>query len=226
MRILGGVLVCALAASASADVTFESVDFSAFHNYRITSFGGTYPRGNVELGGVPFSIPKNTRDNVWFSDPDFTRTDEIAIDIPVSLFGVDVIHTLMNTVFGDAGLSLLAIEFTGHDGDTPLAHRVDFVGDDDIREYLQGGNTNSINGVTTVEVWASTSGTRRLDKQAIDLPEAFRRATLDNIRIIDSGSVDVQRVFLAGITAELNPVPAPAAGLALLSLGLFRRRSR
>jgi len=167
--VLGG-----LAASASGDFVFEPVDFSKAHNFRLQDLHSNFPEGIVELGGVPFDIPKNTPFNIWLADPSFSNNEPVILDIPINVFGVDEVHSLINTIWGVADTSMLTLEFFGDGGggDGPgkgdAYYRVDLVGNDDIREYLQGANINEINGETTTEVFLSNNGQKRLDKVFIE----------------------------------------------------------
>lgn len=222
--VLGG-----LAASAGGAPVFEPFDFSNAHNFRLQDLHSNFPEGLIELGGVPFDIPKNTPNNIWLADPSFSSSDPIILDIPIGVFGVMEVHSLISTIWGVADISLLTIEFFGEGGgDGPSIgdpyHRVDLVGNDDIREYLQGANTNEINGESTVEVFLSNNGQKRMDKVAITLPNSFHNTTLLSIRVTDLGGVGVQRTVLSGITLGVIPAPGSIVVLAGGLMAATRRR--
>ena len=104
----------------------------------------------------------------------------------------------------------------------------------DIRDWLWGSWTNSINGTTTTNVFNSTGGfdyQARLDMQTIDLPGDFLSQTLETIRVIDTGSNPFyQRILLNGVTVEVIPEPSTITLFGLGAIGLFgygwRRRKR
>lgn len=88
-------------------------------------------------------------------------------------------------------------------------------GNDDIRDFLAGSFTNSINGVTTIQVFTAGSGHQnevRLDMQIIELPAEFLTRTLTNMRVIDSGGATLQRIWLAGLTCETGSCPPDLNG--------------
>ena len=72
----------------------------------------------------------------------------------------------------------------------------------------------AINGTTTINVFNNGSSGQRLDKQLFVLPAAFASETLTEIKLIDTGATNVQRIFLAGVTVQTVPLPG-----ALLLLG-------
>lgn len=211
--LLGGAL-------AQAD-TYIPLDFSSQYNIGRDYFmnGHTYPMGDTELGGVPFTL---SRGNLigWNAHLAVGEGPHV-LSIPVNAYGAREVHTLINTFWGQPGpASYLAIEFYGSQG---AFARYELVGNDDIRDFSQGNYTNAINGVSTVEVFNNGLG-QRLDKQTFDLPEVFEGQVLSEIRLIDSGATDFQRAFVFGATVL---VPEPASVLTLLgglAAAMMRRR--
>lgn len=210
---------------------FLPQDFSALHNSRMQNYDGqasSYPEGSVTLGGVPFDIPAGGL-NVWNATAALGDNPRI-LSIPVGVFGVDKVHTLINTWWGQIGGGTFAsVRFLGTGA---LDYSVSLDGNDDIRDYLQTIYANSINGTTTVEVFKAGSGHYdevRLDKQVFDLPAAFNTETLLSIELIDNGGENFQRVFLAGMTVELVPEPELCgvfAGIGMMAFAMGRRRVR
>lgn len=211
-------------APAPAMASFVTVDFSSQHNHRIQSNTGApsnYPEGQVTLGGVPFDIPVGGN-NAWHSNTAANSGSGVQVlDVAVGVFGAERVHTLINNYWGRAGSNLALLEFFGSGG---AYFAKPLIGNNDIRDYLASSFTNSINGVTTVEVFVSNAGRQaRLDMQTIELPDVFLTQTLDTVRLTDSGNVNLQRVWLAGLTVG---VPEPTALLlagGVLSLAASRR---
>ncbi len=203
------VCVSFLSMPAYADTSYYSVDFSSVHNVNFSNTsimpnGNTFPTGQQTLGGIPFDIPESG-DNYWnshFSEDGIldTGSNPKSIDIQVNRFGVSEVHTLINTLGGQAGNSYACLEFFGSDG---AYYKKDLYGNSDIRDFNQGRWTNIINNTTTIKVFDNSQG-QRLDKQMIELPIAFLDEELSMIRLTDNGRDNFQRVFLAGITVGVD----------------------
>jgi hypothetical protein len=126
----------------------------------------------------------------------------------------------MNSTWGAPGPNSYAyLEFFGSGG---AYFRKDLVGNIDIRDYGHPGFTDTINGTTTINVYrqpipGQPTGYWTLDKQEIDLPDAFHTQTLDRIRVVDNGAnyseglSYAQRVFLYGVTVQALTLPDLAA---------------
>ena len=216
--LLGGV------GQARAD--FIAVDFSANANASLQALDSSYPAGNVTLGGIPFAIP-SSGNNIWRgdvpSDPGI-RT----LTIPVGVYGVENVYSLINSFGGQPGPSSYAsVEFIGSGG---ADYIYDLVGNSDIRDWNNDGFTNSINDTTTINVVSLEGGQHRLDMQTYSLPAAFQSQTLTDIVLTDSGDDNFQRVFLAGLTVASTPEPSTLTLLGIGAAGLvgygWRRRRR
>ena len=69
-------------------------------------------QGDIDLGGIPFSIPSYPELNAWTSYPPWNPDPfPITLDIPVSLTGVNRVYTLINTIGGEEGGPYEWIEF-------------------------------------------------------------------------------------------------------------------
>jgi hypothetical protein len=204
-----------------ANARFDSVGFIN---------GGTYPTGSplVTLDGVDYRLPA-TGNCMWHSANQFVGSiaNPRSVTIPVNLFGIDAVYTLMGTWWGEkAAGSLANIRFNGSGG---LVHALDLDGGVHIRDYNYNPTyTTSLDPAITLQVWSNGAGagSQHVDRQRFDLPAAFDMATLESIVLTDYGSDGVQRTFIAAVT--LQPVPVPAAiwclGAGVCSLLGFRRR--
>lgn len=214
MRAIGLGIQCSLillvvGTNYSQAYEFIPVDISSVSNGKLQdpypgpTCGIALPdsiTGDRSFGGVPFRIAMEGLNywNSYLAPGPNPRTVDVLMGIDRVVIRV---HALIGSYWGQPGPDAYAIiECFGAAG---TYHREDLVGNDDIRDYNQDYFTNSINGVTTIEVasYHSFGSGQRLDKMSIDLPLDF--GILTAIRVTDSGGDDLQRVFLAGITCEL-----------------------
>jgi len=218
-------LLLFMASAAQAAMTYTPVGFPTFYNDRITNRPGGFPEGmGLTLGGIPFNIPPG-QNNIWWSGA--YPNGLISINIPVNIFGVREVHTLINTGWGKTGGPYTWLEFYGTNG---AYYRKDLYGDSDIRGWQQDSTYWTTNNISlpTVNVWGN--GTQRLDKQFITLPEAFADETLLSITMSDSGALDFSRSYLQGLTVGSVPIPGSlwllGGGLLGLAPALRRHWSR
>ncbi len=123
--------------------------------------------------------------------------------VPVDVFGATSVQTLMDTAWGTSTPGLASVEFIGTGG---ADYVLNLVGGVDVRDYNRNVFTNTINGTTTQNVFTTSDGQNRLDKQSIALPAAFASQTLLQIAFIDNGANYSQRLFVAGVTVETATV--------------------
>lgn len=226
MKTIASLAFLALAGTASAQYTTlnYAADLNTARNDALIANGGTFPTGAQTFDSVPFQIGNgpNVNDPWAWSGVHAVTGGPATLVIPVNIFGVSEAYSLINTFWGANGLpALAAITFNATNG---VTYTKDLVGNDDIRDYNQWIWTNSINGITTKQVF-NNNQSQRLDMQTFALPAAFANETLLNITVSDTGATDVQRLIVAGMTVKV--VPAPASGLAMVGgLGLLARRRR
>lgn len=178
-----------------------------------------YPQGSVTLGGIPFNIPVYPpNNNDWdsnFGGGSGTRT----LTIPVNLYNVKEVHTVMGVSYGSDGLQLTSLQFNWSGGLTFTKVLTDGV---DIRDWWAGSGPQTISP-PTVQVYAGI-GTpppylaTRLDKQVFFFNEApYNNRTLESIVITDNGADGVHRAFIYGLTA--GTASPNLGGLSLLLFG-------
>ncbi|MBW3625711.1 MAG: hypothetical protein KY468_20140, partial [Armatimonadetes bacterium] len=191
--------------STTTAAEYKPIDIAPLANYNIRSpeYPGL-PVGPVTLGGIPFNLLAGEW-NTWHSH--FAEGENPRfIDIPVNLEKVGEVHTLINTYWGQPGPnSYVTLEFFGHRG---AYYKKDLVGNVDIRDFNPNPQwTNTINLTTSIAVYGD--GGKRLDKQAVVLPEAFLNEDLVKIRFSDTGRQEFQRAFLVGVTARTQGKEVP-----------------
>jgi len=165
--------------------------------------GNTFPIGAQNFGGVPFAIPTGPN-NYWNAAAAANfGSGIVSLTIPVGVYGVTSAFTLLNTFWGWPGpTAYLSVTFTGSDGATET---VTLVGDVNVRDYNNDGNTNTINNTSTIQVWQNGLG-QRLDRQEYILPAAFRSQTLTSVTITDAGNqghgTNGSRAVFSGLTVS------------------------
>jgi hypothetical protein len=208
-------------------VGFSPVDFSSQANFTWVGpetdpsgptsvyFPGG-PTGNQVLGGVPFDITSNASGyQAWnaYTASAGGNAEEV-LTIPVGVYGVSDVYTLINTYWELLGPnSAASLIFNGSAGTT---YTVDLVGNSDIRGWLLPAQ---VNGTSTTNVYHEssngfTTGAGALDMQKIVLPSAFATQTLTTIELVDDGATGIQRTILDGVTVEQSPTVTPIGAAA------------
>lgn len=185
-----------------AEAAYLPIDLSAVANYH--NDGSGFPSGSQTLDGKPFSL-----NNSWFSHIADKRNASVSLNIPVNVYGVESVYTLINTVWGQSYPNTYAfLEFFGSDNGYL---RVDLYGNKHIRDYSNSRWTNSLDSNLAKEIWSNGTGLR-LDMQTFVLPPTFSDELLLSVKLTDNGAWEFQRSFIEGVTVS-HPVPVPATTL-------------
>ena len=188
------IIAIAFTAAASARAGEIPIDISGLVNEPWTFSGpdgagiingSTYPTGNQNFGGIPFAIPIGPN-NYWegAAAANF-GSGTVSLTIPIGVPGVTSVFTLLNSMWGHAGpQAYLFVTFNGSNGATATQP---LVGNVNVRDYNNDGNTNTINNTATVQVWDNGLG-QRLDRQEYILPAAFASQVLTSVTITDTGN--------------------------------------
>jgi hypothetical protein len=196
------VSLAAIAFAASARAGEIPVDISALVNapwsYQLSN-PGTFPTGNLNLGGVPFSIPTGPN-NYWSGNQAANGgPDTATLTIPVGLVGVTSAFTLLNTTCGQPGPdAYLFITFNWSNGATATQR---LLGDVNVRDYNNDGCTDSINNTSTTQVWQNGLG-QRLDRQEYIVSAGFSDEVLTSVTITDTGRELFSRAVFSALTVS------------------------
>jgi len=213
-------LLSAVAANGFAN-SFVPLDLGDYNfDYRnLAGAASQFPVGANTLGGVDFLMPISGGTG-WASAND---ADRILTLGGLNIAQADKVHVLVNTFWGSTGRT--ATMTVKGDGGTVVTKTL--YGGSDMRDYLFGAYTNTINGTTTVNVFNAGSGygnAVRFDMLTLDLGAEFQTENLVEVEFVDNGANGVSRMFTAGVTVEAVPEPGSLAALALGAAALRRRR--
>jgi len=203
-------VLCWLSATG-LEAGFMPVSLGAAANTTIGAFGllnaNLFPTGPQNYGGVPFNVGPT-----WSADVAAGQQQKIGLEqtvIPINVFGVATMYTLMNSQWGQTSGTFVSLIFTFGDGST---YTVGLGANQAIRDYNNYTWTNSISsswsapgGLTdsTVSIWndngmpcnqapggicSIASGSyQRLDEQIINLPTNSLNLTLVSLTVVDGG---------------------------------------
>lgn len=181
-------------------------DGNANLQMQLLTAGTSFPKGYTTLGNIPFQLSPNGN-NFWCGAIG-TEPNPRMLSVPVAIDSVKTVYALMNLYWGKPHDSTIAaIEFVG----SPCAlYRVPLVANVNIRDFdtIPPSFADSIDTAFAKEVFNNHKG-QRLDCLKFELPPEFFGQKLTEIRVIDSGENDVQRVFVYGITVGTSPLPIP-----------------
>lgn len=236
IRLAVVAAVVGVLSAAPVKAGFIQVSLAPYANARIQGYqpgAAGYPEGMVTLGGIPFNIQNVGGNNAWNAEG-VSGPQPHVLSIPLNIPNVTEAHTLINTFYGQPGpTSYVTLELFGTGG---AYYRKDLIGNVDVRDHFFAGNTNSINGTSTINVYSSGGGRgleNRLDKQQLFLPSAFQGQSLTEFRLTSTGGVGISDASIQGLTfvTAAAAVPAPAtavlagtAGLAFAAFARLRRR--
>jgi hypothetical protein len=198
--------------------------------------GGAYdplfPSSSQVLGGVPFSFQSAPNGDTAFYGGTAGNPMAGSLTIPVNIFGVSAVYTLINTAYGTPGSTVGSVTFNGSGGDSYTVALVEGV---NVRDHYYGGFVNTTTDPSTTEAvfGVNSPGYAHLDMQTFMLPASFGSETLTDIIFNATGGFPNGNPFLAGATVQANgAVPDQTQFcelIALLALGVFglcvRRRT-
>jgi hypothetical protein len=176
---------------------FREIPLTNVINYNLASEGFNTPRGNVILGNVPFQLPIQGNTS-WNANVGFGPNPRTVL-IPIQQSGVKNIYSLINTFWGSPSGIHARIILQFSDGTTQIK---ELQGNSDIRDFRQNNYTNTINNLTTVNVY--NSGSDRLDMLRISVNDTNTIKVLSSILIEDNGTQGFQRIVLSGLTLGLS----------------------
>lgn len=195
--------------------TFDAADYGVGgHDYTLSP--PTRRRGVTRIGLTPYVVPLEGPD-VWYPGSPL-ETGTFVLDMPLMIPGPSEVHTSINTYWGQAGEpSLVRVEFFGSDG---AYYQQELLGGIHIRDVnpdnpvhrttspltTQGTTFGRLNVGLDEPDWISLGALWNNDSQRIILPPEFLSQDLVRMRLTDAGAPEVQRAFLAGMTAVIpNP---------------------
>lgn len=230
-----------MAASGRAELSFQTINMLALGqgNSSLPASGpltaGAFPYGTPStFEGVPFYITSDAN-QVWAAATAAGEWSQapVSITFQMPVNNIYGFYTLANTWWGTNGLTAVKYTFTFDDN---TSYSVSLTNGVDLRDFnVYAGNTwaTTINGTTTINVYADPETTYHLDRQWIDLAAAgFGGKNLVSFTIEDTGGWNNSRIFLAAATAQVGEagqvVPEPSPLLLLSVAGgfalLLRRR--
>jgi cysteine-rich repeat protein len=165
------------------------------------SDGGTYSAlfpGTHTWNGVPFEL---VLDSYGFTAWHKPGSAPESLAIPVNVFGVTRVYTIINSAWGTIGAMVGSVEFFGSDGSY---YSVPLVEGTNIRDHYDGDYVNTIDEITAVPAFNVGSGRARLDMQIYSLPDSFTGEVLTSIHFTSAGRGDETGVpFIVAATVEM-----------------------
>lgn len=218
------IAVLPVVSQAATTITYTPVDLSPVANCRVQTNCYAYPaggvpgapEGSVTLGGIPFNLGPVGGNNGWSYATSINGTPRGSgvLTLGVNIPNPTTVYTLINTGYGFAGpIHKGVIEFKGSNG---AFYAKVLAGNDDVRtnaNYCANSCTNSINGITTTNVFlanpvAYAASEVRIDKQAITLPPEFQSQNLTQIILYDwDMPYYYSFVAIAGVTVASTSDP-------------------
>lgn len=220
-------LGCAASAATYTPVVLPSLDTDIRTWSDGSAYNPLFPSSSQVFGGVPFNFQADANGNTAFEG---VGNGGPSLTIPVNVFGVSSVYTLINTAFGSAGSDVGWVTFNGSLGNS---YTVQLIEGANVRDHYWDGFVNTTSDPTTTEaVWGLNSpGNAHLDMQNFILPSIFASETLDNIVFASNLLGGDGQPFIAGATvlSSVSTVPdggftAGLLGLSVGVLGLVRRR--
>lgn len=219
LRILV-LMVFVYAPAARADAI--QLDLSNLVNSDLTAYSGgnNYPQhgGMLTVDGISFLLSKGKNSDTAVIQTPTDSGDSQTFAIPVGIFGVTSVDTLINSAFGSCGTNVGQIEFVG----STTTFTETLTEGSNVRDHFNGNFCNSAINVSGTASFG-VGGQDRLDLQQFALPAAFASQKLESIEFIGLGQGRSGSPFLATATVftapsaeipEPNLLPFAALGLA------------
>jgi hypothetical protein len=225
-EISGAILSSTFAAllvafSALSQARADIVDLSGLVNADLTVYanGSLYPQngGPLTVGGVGFNLATVSDGHTGVIQGNCGQYGNSCVAnasylIPVNLFGVGTVYTLMNSAWGEIGSTIGSLVLTGALGET---YTYNLVEGDNIRDHNNDGYNNFAANISGSASYGG--GQVRLDMQTILLPVAFDSDTLLSIQFNAFGGYPEGDPFIAAIST-MSAVPGPVVGTGLPGL--------
>ncbi len=209
-----------------------SISISPLVNSDLTGYtgGANYPQqgGPLTVSGIPFNLATIGPDGHTAVIQSST-TDGVSeiYSIPIGLFGVTSVYTLINTAFGGCGQNVGELDFVG----SSTTSQYVLTEGTNVRDHFDGSFCNTVTNIGGAAYFGG--GQDRLDMQSVDL-SGFSSQTLERIDFKSYGAGLGGAPFLAALTVDepadspWDPVPEPLLEpLALIAvLVAVKARSR
>jgi hypothetical protein len=196
--LASSIIALGLCSGANAYTPIELPQLNTnIENWSDGSRYNPYFPSESQLGGVPFTLIQDDAGNNSFIG---------TLTIPIGIFGVSTVYTLMNTATGQLGAQVGTLTAIGSSG---AIQSFALVVGDNIRDHYYGNyvNTISSNYVTLNVAGGSQPGTAHLDMQAFALNSEFAQQTLTSITFSGAGGNPQGVPFIAGLTVSAVPEP-------------------
>jgi len=217
------LMLASAAASLTAPAeTFTSISLPSLDtDIRSFNDGAAYsplfPATSQTLGGVPFNFQADVIGNTAF----IGGVGANSVTIPVNVFGVSSVYTLINTAFGSLGADVGSVTFHGSLGDT---FTIQLIEGQNVRDHYFGSFVNTTSDPSTQQAvfGINSAGHSHLDMQTFTLPIGFANETLVNMVFTDNLLGSDGLPFIAGATVlSSSSVPENSSSALLLTMALI-----
>jgi hypothetical protein len=198
-----------------APVVLSPVDFSSCAN--LVESTGAPPGANAGNAMTKFAALTFTTLDPAKGNDSWIGVSGAHLVIKLSVPAPNAVYMLMNTGYGQSGITNATIEFKGTGGAQKI---VRLVGNTTVRDYNNWVWTNTINGKTAQEWWTNTLNpqpqdqSHREDAHMFDIGSAFAGQTLKQIIIKSPANAGVNYMepllFAIGVDAGTGAGTLPS----------------